>query len=238
MTRLALLLLAAAIASPAPAQTNAALEKRVAAYRDRVERLKDQDAIENLQAAYGYYFDKSLWGEVSALFAADGSFEYGQRGIYVGPRRIRQALLLFGAEGPQRGVLNTHMQLQSVIHVAPDGRSAKARWRGMVQLSRPNQNGQWGEGTYENAYVKQDGVWKIASLHFYVTGFTDYDAGWAKSAIPMEGPSALLPPDRPPSEIYRSYPGVYIPPFDYPHPVTGKPIAPPRPADSILKDRK
>ncbi len=161
-----------------------------------MELLKDHDAIENLQAAYGFYFDKSLWRDVADLFAPDGTFEYGQMGVYVGQPHIRRALLLFGREGPEPGKLNNYMQLQGIIHVAPDGRTAKARWRGMVQLGRANQSGQWGEGTYENEYVKQGGVWKIARLHFYVTGFTDYDAGWAKSAIPMQGPSAAIPPDR------------------------------------------
>lgn len=215
--------------------TVAALEARLAAYRQRVELLKDHDRIENLQAAYGYYFDKSLWGEVADLFADQGTFEYGQRGVYAGKAHIRKALLLYGAEGPERGKLNNYMQLQGVIHVAPDGRSAKARWRGMVQLGRPNEAGQWGEGVYENEYVKENGVWKIGKLHFYVTGFTDYDLGWTKGPVPIEGPSAVVPPDRPPTEIYRSYPGVYIPPFDYPHPVTGKPIETPEPADSVLR---
>jgi hypothetical protein len=209
-------------------------DPRVAAYAKRVELLKDHDAVENLQAAYGYYVDKSMWKEVADLFAADGTFEYGQMGVYKGPAHVRRALLLLGKEGPEPGKLNTYMQLQGVIHVAPDGRTAKARWRGMVQLSRANESGQWGEGVYENDYVKDGGVWKIARLHFYPTGFTDYDLGWSKSAIPVQGPSAAIPPDAPPTEVYRAYPGVYIPPFDYPHPVTGQPIAIPEPADSVL----
>ena len=209
-------------------------DPRVAAFAQRVERLKDHDAIENLQAAYGYYVDKSMWKDVADLFAADGTFEYGQMGVYRGPAHIRRALLLLGKEGPEPGKLNNYLQLQSVIHVAPDGRTAKARWRGMVQLGRAGESGQWGEGVYENDYVKDGGVWKLARLHFYPTGFTDYDLGWNKSAIPMQGQSAAIPPDAPPTEVYRAYPGVYIPPFDYPHPVTGQPIEIPQPADSVL----
>ena len=209
-------------------------DPRLAPYAKRVELLKDKDAVENLQAAYGYYVDKSLWGDVAELFTANGWFEYGQMGVYAGKEHIKRGLLLLGKEGPEPGKLNTYMQLQGVIHVAPDGRTAKARWRGMVQIGRAGQAGQWGEGTYENEYVKEAGVWKIARLHFYVTGFTDYDLGWAKSAIPIQGPSAAIPPDKPPTEVYRSFPGVYIPPFDYPHPVTGEPIVTGEPADSVL----
>src|SRR5688572_27310785 len=90
-------------------------EARLAAYRERVERLEDAEAIENLQASYGYYFDKGLWDEVADLFAANASFEYGQRGVYLGQDRIRRALLLFGPEGLAPGRLNNHMQLQSII---------------------------------------------------------------------------------------------------------------------------
>ena len=44
----------------------------------------------------------------------------------------------------------------------------------------------------------------------------------------------MVPPDKPPTEVYRAFPGVYIPPFDYPHPVTGKPIDTGEPADTVL----
>jgi hypothetical protein len=235
-TLIAAALVAAATApGAAQGQSMGEVEKRLAELRTRAQLLRDHDAIENLQAAYGYYTDKMLWNEVADLFADNGSFEWGQRGVYLGKERIRRALLLFGSEGPDRGELNNYMQLQPVIHVAPDGRTAKARWRGMVQLARPNESGQWGEGVYENEYVKEGGVWKISKLHFYVTAFVDYDLGFNKSANPIEGPSALFPPDRPPTEVYRSFPGVYIPPFHYPHPVTGKPIdIGGQPADSVL----
>ena len=83
MKRILMVLAAFAILAAGSAQAQT-VEQRLAAYRERVERLEDHDAIENLQANYGYYFDKGLWDEVADLFTADGSFEYGQRGVYVG----------------------------------------------------------------------------------------------------------------------------------------------------------
>lgn len=219
-------------AVPAAAQSTQA---RLKDYRERVERLEDADAVENLQAYFGFFFDKGLWADTADLFAANASFEYGQRGVYIGKQRIARALLLFGPEGLAAGYLNSHMQLQPIITVAPDGRTAKGRFQGMVMLSRPGANGAWGVGIYENTYVKEGGTWKIASLHFYVTAMTDYDLGFMKSALPMDGPSALFPPDRPPSEAYRSFPAAYIPPFSYVHPVTGKSLeAIPQPADTVV----
>ena len=231
----AALALSLGAAGQAAAQgTGASLESRLADYRHRVELLKDKDAVENLQAAYGFYVDKMLWREVADLFAANGSFEFGQMGVYVGKPHIQRALLLFGKEGPEYGKLNNYMQLQSVIHVAPDGRTAKARWQGVQMTGRKNESGQWGLGVYENEYVKEGGVWKISKLHFYFTAATDYDLGWMKSAIPAPGQSGAVPPDKPPTEVYRAYPGVYVPPFDYNHPVTGEPIVIPEPADPIV----
>lgn len=209
------------LAAPAPAQSP---EARLAAYRERVERLEDQADIENLTAMFGYYFDKGLWDQAASLFARNGTFEYEQRGVYVGPERIRRAMLLFGPQGLAPGYLNNHMMLQNVIVVADDGRTATGRWQGPLQLAAPNANGVHGVGIYENEYVKEGGRWKIAKLHFYLTAKTDYDKTWTEGAIPMEGPSALFPPDRPPSEAYRAFPAAYVPPFSFDHPVTGKPL--------------
>jgi hypothetical protein len=206
----------------------------LAAHGERVARLEDHDAVENLQAMFGFYFDKGLWDEATSLFSRNGTFEYGQSGVYIGPERIRKALLLFGPERLGQGYLNNHMMLQPVITVAPDGSTAKGRFQGPVQLAEPGQNGIWGVGIYENEYVKEAGVWKLSKLHFHPTAFTDYDRGWARSLLPMKGPSALFPPDRPPTVVYRSMPGQYLPPFSYPHPVTGQPLDRlPQAADSV-----
>ncbi len=82
-----------------------------------------------------FYFDKGLWNEAADLFARNGSFEYGQSGVYVGQDHIRRALLLFGPQGLAQGYLNNHMMLQPVITVASDGKTATGRWQGPMQLS-------------------------------------------------------------------------------------------------------
>ena len=227
-----------ALTSAAPALAQQSSEARLAAYRERVERLEDADAIETLQATYGYYFDKGLWDDAADLFAADGTFEYGQRGVYVGQQRIRRALLLFGPEGLGQGYLNTHMLLQPIITVAPDGKTATARWQGMVMLSEPGANGVWGVGQYENAYVKDRGTWKISKLHFYVQAMADYDLGFSRGPLRMEGQSALFPPDRPPTEVYRAFPSGYTPPFSFVHPVTGQPLPVQQPADPVARPQR
>lgn len=218
--------------APVPAQD--ALQSRVASYRERVARLEDADAVETLQATFGFYFDKGLWEDAADLFSRTGSFEYGLSGVYIGQDRIRRALLLHGPQGLAQGYLNNHMMLQPVITVASDGRTAAGRWQGPVMLSEPGASGIWGVGIYENEYVKEAGVWKIAKFHFYPTAFTDYDRGWARSMLPMKGPSAVFPPDKPSTKVYRAMPGNYIPPFSYPHPVTGQPLTNlPQAADSV-----
>lgn len=223
------------IAAPTIAQAQTSPEARLAAFRERVGLLEDQDAVENLQASFGFYFDKGLWQDTADLFTNDGTFEYGLSGVYIGQEHIRRALLLFGPEGLAPGYLNNHMQLQAVITVAPDGETATGRFQGPMMLAEPGTNGIWGVGIYENKYVKEDDVWKIASLHFYPSAMTDYDKGWARSALPMKGPSALFPPDKPSTAVYRSYPGNFIPPFSYNHPVTGAPLTNlPQAVDSVL----
>jgi len=185
-----------------------------------VARLEAHDAVENLQGIYGYYFDKSQWDPIADLFTDDATYEVAQRGVYKGKKHIRAALELNGPQGPQPGVLNNELQLQPLIHVSADGKTAKARWRTLEMKGVHGKSGSWGEGVYENEYALQDGVWKISRLHYYVTFRGDYDKGWAKGALPIETVSEKLPPDAPPTEVYGSFPEVYLPPYHYQNLVT------------------
>jgi hypothetical protein len=112
---------------------------------------------------------------------------------------------------------------QQVIHVSPDNRTAKARWRSDVELARDGK-GRWGGGVYENEYVNEHGTWKLSKLHYYVTFWGDYDQGWVVKPFPMDPPSTVVLPDRPPTVVYQSFPKLQVVPFDYVHPVTGKPL--------------
>jgi acetyl esterase/lipase len=198
------------------------LRERARALDARARVLRDEQQIENLQRIYGYYVDRAMWDQVADLFADDGTIEMGQRGVYVGKPRIREFLNLLGPAGLTDGRLNDHIQLQIIADVSPDGHTARSRSRELAMTGEYQGSGTWSEGTYENSYVKQDGVWKIKSLHFYPTFITDYDQGWAKDAQPAPEPSTKLPPDRGPTEVYEIYPKAYVPPFHYPNPVTGK----------------
>jgi hypothetical protein len=198
------------------------LEARIAAAETQVGRTDDYEELENLKSAYGYYLDKSLWAEVAGLFAEDGTLEIGGRGVFVGREKVHQSLSTYGPQGLESGRLFNHIIVQPVITVAPDGMTAKMRSRAMVQTGVYGGAGTWGEGIYEDEFVKIDGVWKFKSLHFYMTFATDYTKGWGKHAMANTKPDPKYPTDRPPSVVYETYPKqAFIPPFHYPNPVTG-----------------
>jgi hypothetical protein len=212
-----------------PAARVAALRTRLVNVTTRTARVDDVNRIENLQGSYGYYTDKMLWDEVVDLFADDGTLEIGPSGVYVGKDSIRKYLLSLsgGTQGPLPGVLNDHFEEQPIVTVAPDGQSAKGRWRLMLMtgVSGKGSGGNWGEGVYENEYVKQGGVWKLRKLHWYANFVAPYEGGWLnadKKAIDEYALGKGVMPDRPPSESYEPYPGVFVPPFHYKNPVSGQ----------------
>jgi hypothetical protein len=195
---------------------------RVARIEQQVSRLEDERAIENLQRSYGYFVDKAMWRETADLFAEDGTLEIGGRGVFVGKARVLQYLTWLAPKGLQYGKLQNHIQLQPIVTVAPDGTTAKGRWRFLAEVGEYQKSSLWGIGTYENEYVKQNGVWKILHLHAYFRMYTPYAEGWGKSAQANTRPEKDLPPDQPPTLTYDTYPATFIPPYHYPNPVTGR----------------
>ena len=200
------------------------LRAHVAALEQRKTLLQDVNAIERLQGAYGYYLDRGLWDEVANLFANEGTIEVALDGVYVGKQRVREYLYALGGgrQGLAAGVLDEHLQVMPVISVAADGFTAKARWRGIVLNGKQGGDAYWGEGPYENEYVKEGGVWKIKTLHWYQALFAPYAGGWQSQPDPTLGKrvSTTLPPDRPPSVDYKTWPDTYVPPFSFPNPVS------------------
>jgi len=199
-----------------------ALREDAARILRKIERLEDEDAIENLQRLYGFYIDKAMWKEAADLFAEDATLEMGGEGVYAGKARILEYLTRKAPEGLTRGRLMNYLQLQPIVHVAPDGLTAKGRWRFLAELGEDQKSATWGGGIYENEYVKENGTWKIRSLHGFVRFFTPYEDGWGKTALPLGKPAADFPPDRPATVRYEPYPAPFVAPFHYKHPVTGK----------------
>jgi hypothetical protein len=195
----------------------------LAVLAQRIARLEDIAAIENLQSMYGYYLATLQWDALTELFADDGSIEIALRGVYAGKPSIRRSLNLYGEQGLDRGILHNHMQFQPVIDVAADGTSAKLRSRAFSMMGNAGKSGTWMGGIYENEFVKVNGVWKFRRDQQINTYFAPYDVGWQElGPRPAPGISAGNPPDRPPSLPFVMYPKSFVPPFHYVNPATGR----------------
>ncbi len=210
--------------APAPApnapRTAAQLEAQVRALELKLQRLQAVDQIENLQSSYGYYADMSMQDATSALFTDNASLEILGRGVFLGSDRIYEYMRRLGAPGAGR--LFTHMQLQQVINVSADGTQANVRARLFEMFGMYNNQAQWASGIYENRFVLDNGQWKYQGLIGYQTFYTPYEQGWGKRSNPLMSYFPGYPPDQPHSVEYLPYPAVFVPPYHYRNPVSGR----------------
>ncbi len=179
----------ASAGAPTPAVVDASALSRDQAARQLAkanaiaDALLDESAVQNLQAAYGYYVDRKMWDDVADLFAEDATFDVAGEGAYEGREAIRNRLLASSEAGLNEGELNDHLQLDPVITLAESG---KASARGF-ELQMTGQHGgasAWAFGIFENTYVKENGVWKIQSVNLYPRFAADYNTGWARDLLP------------------------------------------------------
>jgi len=222
------------LSAPARAADKPGLGAEIAKLSAEVDQLEGARAVRKLQRAYGYYVDRGLWDEASALFADDGTIEIGQDGVYAGKARVREYMKRLGGgqDGLVYGQLYEHAQLQPEVDVAADGLTAKGRWRELEMTGHFGKDAFWGDAIEENTYVKDGGVWKIKSMHVYVNFLAPHVGGWPRlqpAAQDWRSATArAFPPDRPPSDSYRPFPDANIPPFHYKNPVTGRSFETPK----------
>jgi SnoaL-like domain len=199
----------------------------------KIERLEGRNQVEKIQRAYGYYVDKSQWPAIVDMFTKDATYEIGGRGVFIGPDRALAYLHRLGGVGigSNYGGMYDHQQFQGVVHVSEDGTHAWARWTAFV-MAAGRGSAVWGDCIYENEYVKEDGVWKIKTIHAPFMMYTNFGDSWKNFATTNTTPAdrATIPPDLPPTVVYLTYPSFYVPRYHYPNPVTGMPMPEPNPA--------
>lgn len=200
-------------------RTVAGLEAQVRALELKLDRLRTVDEIENLQSSYGYYVDMSMADATAALFADDASLEILQRGIYLGRERIYEYMRRLGLPG--HGRMFTHMLQQPVIHVSADGSRAFLRGRQFEIFGVHNGQAQWAENTYEHSYTRDHGQWKIQTFNAYHSFYAPYEGGWTSDSFQMNY-YPQYPPDLPHSVEYEPYPSIFVAPFHYRNPVSGR----------------
>jgi len=223
------------------------LATEVSLLRHELGMLQDVQAIRTLQHTYGYLMEKGLYQEIVDLFAEDAEMTFFG-GVYRGKESIKRVYLgrirtrfTKGRNGPVRGLLCDVMQMQDVVTVAPDRRTAKGRFRALLMGGTHAQvedapklpYQQWWEaGVYENDYVREDGVWKFKRLGYELTWMAEFDKGWANAPDMGGYRAATLYPEDPngPDAIaetrYPPWPETWLLPFHYAHPVTGEDIVP------------
>jgi SnoaL-like domain len=144
-----------------------------------------------------------------------------------------------GRNGPIQGFLLDHPQHQGIVDVAPDGKTAKGRFRSMMQAGthksikdiHPRGLVQWWEGgLYENEYIKEDGVWKIWKLRYFPFWHGTFEEGWSNKDPDFIKFDARCYPENPEGpdvalDEKMLWPDTRCVPFHYVHPVTGKPVA-------------
>jgi hypothetical protein len=181
---------------PLPAARAAApsgsTEARIAEAARKLAVSKAWDGAANMTASYTYYIDDSQWTSMGAIFAEHGSKQVPFNGYYIGPERIAHRPGVAPAvNGRNPGSGGWHWLMQPVIHVAPDGRSAKIRSRLFHPLPS-NSGGTLEAGMYpNNQAVLEKGVWKLWSVTIDEAYFSaPFPSGWARAPAPRAAPAA------------------------------------------------
>ena len=215
------------------------METKIKELESKLQELQDIEEIKKLQRAYGFYLEHWLAEDLIDLFA-DG--EDSELWIAAGKFRGKEAisrLFRHGNEDKFRisrsEFLHQVMQLSGVVHVNPDGKTARGRWYGFGTNAFPVEGGKvspgWMDGVYEVQYVKEEGKWKLKKVHWCMT----FRAPWTESFVepakkdssrqdrPYQQNPDLKPTDAPEETLY---PSGYICPFHFENPVSGRKTVP------------
>jgi len=151
-----------------------------------------------------------MWDETADLFAIDGRRRFSSISDDKGREQIRQSIKRRYPEKKSTDYFTAHQLVQPVIHVAPDGQSAKMRVRLFQLAGASGGNGLWLAGSYECETGIENGAWKFKSMDLDYTWTADYKGGWAHVS------------DNAKPIVATPFPKIVDLPFHYLNPVTGR----------------
>jgi hypothetical protein len=204
------------------------LKAQVKSLEKEVQTLKDIEAINRLQRAYGYYVEHMMGQEIIDCFSTsddvylewlEGRYN-GQSGLHRYFDKMRDTY--------SHELLHQVIQVSGIVTVAPDGLKAQGRWYAFGGVAIPmgdKVRENWENSIYEMDYIKENGIWKILGIKWNLNYWLNHSAGLVAKERLLTGPvnphSAPIKAD----VIYDNdprYPSGHILPFHFPHPVTGK----------------
>jgi hypothetical protein len=155
------------------------------------ENVESIRAVKRLQHIYAQYMEEGSWVQLVDLFTKKCVVQLDQTRLN-GKGELHRYLVNTVSHGKlsiTQGQLHLRTALSPVVSLSSDGSRAKARWREVAMLGHYGKSAQWQGGLYENEYVREQGVWKIASLRFYPQFAGPYESGWrSTSATPTVVP--------------------------------------------------
>lgn len=203
-----------------------ALEKTVKSQAVEIRTLKDIEAINRVQRAYGYYLEHWMTQEIVDLFADKPETAVTLApGTWVGKDGVKR---YFEHNNPDNEFLHQVMQVSGIVDVAPDGKTAKGRWYGFGAVSLPQGKGirqSFISGIYIANYIKEKGIWKFLTLRFDMLYSARQNPGWVspeRAAAADPNVKVEMVVADVPRTYTAYYPSGYIVPFHYDHPVTRK----------------
>jgi hypothetical protein len=178
--------------------------------------LNDEDAVGNLQDAYGYYVDRRMWPDVVDLFVSNTTststststprVQISDVGAFTGSTGVLAAMQLMGPENLTQGILNEHLNLDTIVSIHPNGLSATTRGIEIGMIGDANTHAaSWEFIVFSNGFVKdgdgdgdgdgdEDGVWKFGEVNITRLVVANYSTGWGNGStvsLPIEVPAFL-----------------------------------------------
>jgi SnoaL-like domain len=197
------LLLCAVFAVTAAAADDSA---KVARLSLEVQRAEDIRTVKKLEIFYAQYLQFGLWSQAASLFTDNAEAIYGGD-VLRGRAAIGKYFLGKwgnGREGLPMGGLHTVLDDCSVVNLSADSETAKGRWHQFRMTGQFGGGARWEQGITENDYAKENGVWKISRINYYVETAGPYETGWVNAGTDVK----LLPFHYTPAEA-----GMPIPPI-------------------------